>query len=127
MPAYVRSRSGSSSSSPWRDPGAAGRIAVWAHIGGFIFGALVAGIVKLSNFEKSILAPAIAKRTSWSPSEQLTAALGKLDRNDPDGSIQDLVALLTRSPNSIEGRAALVAAYTQKATWLPPGESRPGW
>lgn len=101
--------------------GAAGRIAVWAHIGGFIFGALVAGLVKLSNFEKSILAPAIAKRTSWSPSEQLTAALAKLDRNDPDGSIQDLVALLTRSPNSIEGRAALVAAYTQKGDLAAAG------
>jgi membrane associated rhomboid family serine protease len=101
--------------------GAAGRIAVWAHIGGFIFGALVAGLVKLSNFEKSILAPAIAKRTSWSPSEQLTSALGKLDRNDADGSIQDLVALLTQSPNSIEGRAALVAAYTQKGDTTAAG------
>jgi membrane associated rhomboid family serine protease len=101
--------------------GAAGRIAVWAHIGGFIFGALVAGLVKLSDFEKNILAPAIAKRTSWSPSEQLTSALGKLDRNDADGSIQDLVALLTRSPNSIEGRAALVAAYTQKGDTAAAG------
>ena len=44
--------------------GAAGGIAVWAHIGGFAFGALVAGVVRLSNVEKSILAPAIAKRTS---------------------------------------------------------------
>lgn len=94
--------------------GAAGGIAVWAHIGGFAFGALVAGLVRLSSFEERVLAPAIAKRTSWSPSEHLTAALGKLDRNDVDGSIQDLVALLTQSPNSIEGRAALVAAYTQK-------------
>jgi len=101
--------------------GAAGRIAVWAHIGGFIFGALVAGLVKLSNFEKSVLAPAIAKRTSWSPSEQLTSALGKLDRNDADGSIQDLVALLTQSPNSIEGRAALVTAYTQKGDTAAAG------
>ena len=94
--------------------GAAGGIAVWAHIGGFAFGALVAGLVRLSNFEENILAPAIAKRTSWSPSEHLTTALGKLDRNDAEGSIRDLVALLTRSPNNIEGRAALVAAYTQK-------------
>ena len=94
--------------------GASGGIAVWAHIGGFAFGALVAGLVRLSNFEESILAPAIAKRTSWSPSEHLTKALAKLDRNDAEGSIKDLVALLTQSPNNIEGRAALVAAYTQK-------------
>ena len=101
--------------------GAAGGIAVWAHIGGFVFGALVAILVRLSNFEKSILAPAIAKRTTWSPSEHLTAALGKLDRGDAEGGIQDLVALLTRSPNSIEARATLVAAYTQKGDMASAG------
>jgi membrane associated rhomboid family serine protease len=101
--------------------GAAGGIAVWAHIGGFAFGALVAGLVRLSSFEERVLAPAIAKRTSWSPSEHLTAALGKLDRNDVEGSIQDLVTLLTQSPNSIEGRAALVAAYTQKGDMASAG------
>lgn len=101
--------------------GAAGGIAVWAHIGGFAFGALVAACVKLSNFETSILAPAIAKRTSWSPSGHLASALGKLDQNDADGSIQDLVALLTRSPNSIEARAALVVAYTQKGDMASAG------
>jgi membrane associated rhomboid family serine protease len=101
--------------------GLAGGVAVWAHIGGFVFGALMAGIVRLSNVEKSILAPAIAKRTSWSPSEHLMAALGKLDRGEAEGSIQDLVALLTRSPNSIEARAALVAAYTQKGDMAAAG------
>ncbi|OGB96202.1 MAG: hypothetical protein A2Z31_04275, partial [candidate division NC10 bacterium RBG_16_65_8] len=94
--------------------GAAGGIAVWAHIGGFLFGVLVALIVRLTDLEKNILSPGMAKRTGWSPSEQLTAALGKLDRGDVDGGIRDLVANLTRSPNSIEARAALVGAYTQK-------------
>jgi tetratricopeptide (TPR) repeat protein len=36
-----------------------------------------------------------------------------LDRGDADAGIQDLVAFLKRSPNNIEARAALVAAYTQ--------------
>jgi membrane associated rhomboid family serine protease len=101
--------------------GAAGGIAVWAHIGGFLFGVLVAVIVSLTDLEKNILAPGIAKRTSWSPSEHLTAALGKLDRGDADGGIQDLVALLTRSPNSIEARTALVGAYTQKGDTASAG------
>ncbi|RPI10081.1 MAG: rhomboid family intramembrane serine protease, partial [Zetaproteobacteria bacterium] len=93
--------------------GAAGRIAVWAHIGGFLFGVLVAIVVKLTDLEKNILAPGIAKRTTWSPSEALTTALGKLDGGDSGGGIQDLVALLKRNPNSIEARAALATAYTQ--------------
>ncbi len=101
--------------------GAAGRIAVWAHIGGFLFGTLVAIIIRLTDVEKNILAPAIAKKTAWSPSEHLTAALEKLDRGDADAGIQDLVAFLKRSPNNIEARAALVAAYTQKGDLASAG------
>jgi membrane associated rhomboid family serine protease len=93
--------------------GAGGGIAVWAHIGGFAFGVLVALVVRLADFEKNVLAPAIARKTSWSPSEQLTAALEKLDRGGPEAGIRELVALLKQTPNSIEARAALVAAYTQ--------------
>lgn len=93
--------------------GAGGGIAVWAHIGGFIFGVLVALVVRLANFEKNVLAPAIARKTTWSPSEQLTAALEKLDRGGAEAGIRELVALLKQSPNSIETRVALVAAYTQ--------------
>jgi membrane associated rhomboid family serine protease len=94
--------------------GIAGGIAVWAHIGGFVFGVLVALVLMLTDFEKNILAPAIARKTTWSPSERLSTALGKLDRGDVDGGIQDLIALLKQSPNNIEGRAALVGAYAQK-------------
>jgi Tfp pilus assembly protein PilF len=93
--------------------GAGGGIAVWAHIGGFVFGALVALVVRLADFEKNVLAPAIARKTTWSPSEQLTAALEKLDHGGAEAGIRELVALLKQTPNSIEARAALVAAYTQ--------------
>jgi hypothetical protein len=93
--------------------GAAG-IAVWAHIGGFVFGVLIALVVRLTDLEKNVLAPAIAKKTVWSPSEQLTTALAKLDGGNVEAGIQDLIAFLKRSPNSIEARAALVGAYTQK-------------
>jgi membrane associated rhomboid family serine protease len=94
--------------------GAAGGIAVWAHIGGFIFGAVIALAIRLSGLEAKILAPAITRKTSWSASDQLTAALGMLDKGDVDGGIHALVAILKKSPNSIETRAALASAYTQK-------------
>jgi membrane associated rhomboid family serine protease len=94
--------------------GAGGGIAVWAHIGGFLFGALVALVIRLADLEKNFLASAVTRKTVWSPSEQLSAALEKLDKGDADGCIRGLVALLRQSPNSIEARAALVAAYTQK-------------
>ncbi len=94
--------------------GAGGGIAVWAHIGGFLFGAVIALVIWLSGFEAKILVPAVARKTSWSASEQLTAALGMLDGGDADGGIRSLVALLKKSPNNIEARATLVGAYAQK-------------
>ncbi len=101
--------------------GLAGGIAVWAHIGGFVFGVLVALVVRLTDLEKNVLAPAIAKKTVWSPSEQLTTALAKLDGGKVDAGIQDLVAFLKRSPNNIEARAALVGAYTQQGDHASAG------
>lgn len=100
--------------------GAAG-IAVWAHIGGFAFGVLVAVVVQLTDLERNVLAPAITKKTVWSPSEQLTTALAKLDGGKLDAGVQDLIAFLKRSPNSIEARAALVGAYTQQGDHASAG------
>jgi membrane associated rhomboid family serine protease len=65
--------------------GTAGGVAVWAHIGGFVFGVLVAIVIQATELEAKVLAPAIAKKTTWAASEQLAAALSKLDRGDRRG------------------------------------------
>lgn len=61
-----------------------------------------------------MLAPAVAKKTTWTPSDRLTAALGKLDRGDTDGAIKDLEALLRAAPGSIEARTSLIDALARK-------------
>ena len=94
--------------------GAAGGIAVWAHIGGFVFGMVMALIIWLSGLETKILTPGVARKTSWSASDQLTKALQLLDGGQVDRCVQELVGLLKKNPNSIEVRATLVAAYTRK-------------
>lgn len=94
--------------------GAAGGVAVWAHIGGFVFGTAVAVLIRLTDFETKVLAPAIEKRTAWTASDRLAQAMGKLDRGDTDGAISDLQGLLTARPDSIEARATLITAYTRK-------------
>lgn len=94
---------------------------VWAHIGGFVFGAVIALVIRLSHLETKVLAPVVAKKTSWNASEQLTAALRMLDGGDVDGSIHSLVALLKKSPNSIEARATLIGAYAQKGDTASAG------
>lgn len=94
--------------------GAAGGVAVWAHIGGFVFGAAVAILIRLTDFETKVLAPGIEKKTAWTASDRLEQALGKLDRGDTNGAITDLEGLLKARPDNIEARATLITAYTRK-------------
>lgn len=94
--------------------GTEGNVAVWAHIGGFAFGALVAILVLAADLEERVLAPAIAKKTSWTPPDRLTAALAKLDRGNLDGGIKDLEAILRLTPDNIEARTSLIAAHARK-------------
>ena len=94
--------------------GPAGGVAVWAHIGGFVFGTAVAVLIRLTDLETKVLAPAIEKKTAWTASDRLAQALGKLDRGDTDGAITDLEGLLKARPDTIEARATLITAYTRK-------------
>jgi len=93
--------------------GQAGGVAVWAHIGGFGVGAMVAILILVTGLEAKVLAPAIQKKTTWTTSDRLAAALGKLDRGDTDGAIKDLEALLRTKPENIDVRTSLIDAYTR--------------
>jgi membrane associated rhomboid family serine protease len=88
-------------------------IAVWAHIGGFAFGAVLALIIRYSNLEATVLAPSIEKKTSYKASGRLTQAMSKLDRGDTEGAIKGLEAILKTEPGNIDARTALVDAYTR--------------
>ena len=39
-------------------------VAFWAHIGGFVFGAVIASVLKLTRVEENILAPALDRKTN---------------------------------------------------------------
>lgn len=100
---------------------ATGGLAVWAYLGGFLFGAGVAAAIWLTGLEAQVLAPGVARKTGWRPSDHLSTALKLLDGGQVDRSIQELVALLKKNPNNIEARATLVAAYTQKGDFDSAG------
>jgi membrane associated rhomboid family serine protease len=101
--------------------GTEGGVAVWAHIGGFAFGALVAILVRLTDLEEKVLAPAVKKKTTWTASDRLTATLERLDRGDLDGAIQDLEALLRARPDDIEARTSLINAHSRKGDQAAAG------
>ena len=99
-----------------------GNVAVWAHIGGFVLGGAAALLIRGTDLEARFLAPAIEKKTVWTASERLTAAMERLDRGDADGAIQALQALLRTNPNSIEIRTSLVAAHERKGDQAAAGK-----
>jgi len=97
-------------------------IAVWAHIGGFAFGAVLALIIRYSNLEASVLAPSIERKTSYRASSRLTQAMTKLDRGDTQAAIKGLEAILKAEPGNIDARTALVDAYTRVGNTVAAGK-----
>ncbi|HEY7677517.1 MAG TPA: rhomboid family intramembrane serine protease [Candidatus Methylomirabilis sp.] len=89
-------------------------VAVWAHIGGFGFGAAVALLIRATGLEASVLAPAIDKKTTWTPADRLGVALGRLERGDAGGAIRDMQALVRARPEDLDTRMALVSAYAAR-------------
>ena len=106
--------------------GTGGGVAVWAHIGGFVFGAAVAVVIRLTDMEEKVLAPSIKKKTAWTASDRLTAALGRLDQGDVDGAIQDLETLLRATPDNIDVRTSLIDAHARKADHAAAGRESAG-
>ncbi len=102
--------------------GPMGGVAVWAHIGGFGVGVAAALLIQSTGLEAKVLAPAIEKKTTWTPSERLAAALGKLDRGDADGAIRELETLLRTRSDNIEARTSLITAYARKGDHAAAGK-----
>ncbi|HSB77384.1 MAG TPA: rhomboid family intramembrane serine protease, partial [Candidatus Methylomirabilis sp.] len=99
----------------------AGGVAVWAHIGGFAFGVAAAFLILGTELEAKFLTPVIQKKTTWTVSERMNAALNRLDRGEVDRAITELQALLRLNPESIEARTPLIAAYEQKGDHASAG------
>lgn len=93
--------------------GGASGTAFWAHIGGFIFGAVVAGLMKISGFESNVLAPALEKKTAIID-EHLVNGIEKLRANDLDGAIQDLKTAMQNNPDDPTVHCELSKAYFAK-------------
>ncbi len=90
--------------------GGSSGVAFWAHIGGFVFGAIIALVMKFSGFEEKVLAPAIEKKVMLID-EHLASGIEKLQENDVDGAIQDLKIALHDNPDDVMAHSELSRAY----------------
>lgn len=90
-----------------------GGVAHWAHVGGFVFGALGALLLKHTGIERS-LDDAIEAKVSWTADPLMLRATDSLAENNPAGAIAALRQLVTEKPDSIEGWEMLLAAQQRR-------------
>ena len=78
-------------------------VAFWAHVGGFLFGALVGLFIKLTLVEEAFLAPSIEQKTTlFAQSPAVTAALHHLDAARPQEALHSLQTALQQNPDDVD-------------------------
>lgn len=88
-------------------------VALWAHIGGFVFGAIVAALFKVSGFEEKVLAPAIARKVNL-VDENFSSGTKKLREDDVEGAIDDLRKAVVNDRENPIPHSELSKAFCKK-------------
>lgn len=94
--------------------GSSGGVAHWAHVGGFLFGALAAVAIQHSGLEHTAN-KAIEEKLGWTADPELAQANNMMEH----GQLSEAIALLTNyvavKPNSIDGWSLLRQIYTRQS------------
>jgi membrane associated rhomboid family serine protease len=93
--------------------GQASGVAHWAHIGGFVFGGLIAMGVRASGLEQ-IAEKGIQEKISWVSHPLLAEASEQLEKGQLDAAESNLKALLLEKPDSIDAYRMLQNIYWRK-------------
>lgn len=81
-------------------------VAFWAHVGGFVFGMVVAVVVVLSGLEKNVINPAIEGKTTWRQNEHLIRASEARGRWDYAAALREIETLIRQEPDNIDAHRA---------------------
>ncbi|HYI09488.1 MAG TPA: rhomboid family intramembrane serine protease [Thermoanaerobaculia bacterium] len=77
-------------------------IAFSAHVGGFVFGVVVALVVKLVKFEEKYVHPVVEKQTTWAMDDRVIAALDAQKFGDHATALQQVAAVLRDDRNNVD-------------------------
>ncbi len=120
--------------------GSATGVAHWAHVGGFVFGAVIATVLGLSGLENKANA-AIEDKIAWKADPEINQATDLIEKGQQDAAIDLLKNVLVRKPDSMDASALLQQTYLQKqdmpafhevtaslcALYLKAREPEPAW
>lgn len=88
-------------------------VAHWAHVGGFVFGAVTALGLRYSGFEHHAN-KAIEAQVSWTAEEGIVRGREQMEQGKLDDAIATLNGYLASKPNSTEGYTLLQQIYWRK-------------
>jgi membrane associated rhomboid family serine protease len=93
--------------------GEATGVAHWAHIGGFLFGAVAALVIRYSGIERTVNA-AIEQKVTWTCDPEITQAQAYIDQKQVDKAAAILQKLTEAKPMSFDAWNLLREIYWQK-------------
>jgi hypothetical protein len=86
----------------------------WAHVGGFLFGAIAAMAVRYSTLEHK-MNKAIEEKVAWTPAAELAHATDLMEHHKFDEATAIVNNYLTTKPDSVEAWNLLRAIHWQKS------------
>lgn len=93
--------------------GSMGGVAHWAHVGGFLFGALAALAIQHSGLEHKAN-KAIEEQVSWNADPELEQASGMMEHGQLDEALALLTNYVAVKPNSLDGWNLLRQVHTRQ-------------
>ena len=91
-----------------------GGVAHWAHVGGFIFGALAGLAIQHSGLEHKAN-QAIEEKVAWKADMEIEQATSMMEHGQLDDAVALLKEYLAVKPNSLDGWSMLRQIYTRRA------------
>jgi tetratricopeptide (TPR) repeat protein len=92
-----------------------GGVAVYAHLGGFVFGAVAGILIAVTGVEKRFVHPAIEAQVGYSVDAEFLRAIEQGDQEDFENARATLARLLARDPKNVDVRRyALEVAFKSR-------------
>lgn len=89
-------------------------VAHWAHVGGFVFGALVGIAIQYSGLEHKAN-KAIEEKIGWTADAELEQAGAMMEQGQLDEALQVLTSYVAAKPNSLDAWALVRQIHTRRA------------
>jgi membrane associated rhomboid family serine protease len=94
--------------------GSSGGVAHWAHVGGFLFGALAAVAIQHSGLEQKAN-KVIEEKLGWSNDPELEQASGMMEHGQLPDALAILTSYVAAKPNSLDAWNLLRQVYTRQS------------